>query len=108
MFEFQCGYVPFGEEEEDPFEIYKLILQGNFEFPNYFLTPENELAKSFIQLLLNSIPEARLNGGFAALKSHLWFEDFDWDALVTETLKPPYKPPDSTAISKDEIDLLKE
>ena len=41
MYEFQCGYVPFGEEEEDPFDIYKLILNCNYDYPKYFLTPEN-------------------------------------------------------------------
>lgn len=36
MFEFQCGYVPFGEEEETPFDIYREILTSNFEFPKFF------------------------------------------------------------------------
>ncbi len=26
MFEFMCGFVPFGEEEEDPYNVYKMIL----------------------------------------------------------------------------------
>lgn len=41
MYEFQCGYVPFGEEEDDPFEIYRLILGGDYDYPSYFLTDEN-------------------------------------------------------------------
>lgn len=36
MFEFQCGYVPFGEDEEDPFQIYRLIMSAEYEFPTYF------------------------------------------------------------------------
>lgn len=93
MYEFQCGYVPFGEEEEDPFEIYKLILAGKYNYPQYFLTDENQLAKEFIDILLSKIPEARNNGSYTVLKGHAWFEDFDWDGLMNETLQPPYKPP---------------
>jgi cGMP-dependent protein kinase len=44
MFEFQCGYVPFGEDEDDPFEIYKVVLTKEHEYPDYFLDDENELA----------------------------------------------------------------
>lgn len=28
MFEFQCGFVPFGEDEDDPFQVYKQILSN--------------------------------------------------------------------------------
>lgn len=81
MYEFQCGYVPFGEEEEDPFEIYRLILKGDYEYPSYFMTEENDLARNFIDILLSNIPEARNNGSYAAMKGHPWFEDFDWNEL---------------------------
>ena len=30
-----CGYVPFGEEAEDPYEIYEEIIKSEYEFPNY-------------------------------------------------------------------------
>lgn len=57
------------------------------------------MAKDFIDLLLNKIPEARNIGGYAALKSHTWFEDFDWDGLVNCSLTPPYKPPETKKIT---------
>lgn len=78
MFEFMCGFVPFGEDEDDPFNVYKLILNSKLQFPPYFITPENNNAKTFITLLLNKVPEARLNGSFTGLKAHKWFDDFDW------------------------------
>lgn len=33
MYEFLCGRVPFGEEEDDPYQIYEEILDLNLEFP---------------------------------------------------------------------------
>lgn len=35
LFEFMCGYVPFGEEAEDPFDIYEDIVKKQLTFPNY-------------------------------------------------------------------------
>lgn len=78
MYEFMCGFVPFGEEEDDPFNVYRLIINSSTEFPPYFLTNKNIYAKQFITLLLSKIPEARLNGSYVGLKAHKWFEDFDW------------------------------
>jgi hypothetical protein len=30
MFEFLCGYLPFGENVDDPMEVCKLIKEGKF------------------------------------------------------------------------------
>ena len=35
LFEFMCGGVPFGEEEEDPYNIYEAILSAPLRYPNY-------------------------------------------------------------------------
>ena len=35
LFEFMCGYCPFGDESEDPFEIYGLILKGKYHFSKH-------------------------------------------------------------------------
>ena len=32
-------------------------------------------------------------GGVSDLKNHIWFKDFDWDALFNKTLKAPFIPP---------------
>ncbi len=44
MFEFMCGYVPFGEEDTDTFNIYQKIINQPLIFPDYFLGEENEEA----------------------------------------------------------------
>lgn len=76
LFEFVCGYLPFGEEAEDPFEIYQIILKTSVIFPGFF---KDKNSKKIIIQLLNKIPDARLGGGsFAALKANSWFDKFDW------------------------------
>lgn len=72
-----CGFVPFGEDCEDPQEVYSLI-DGPLTFPDYFDVPENKVARKFIEQLLNKSPDARLGGSYATLKAHRWFEKLDW------------------------------
>ena len=73
------GMVPFGEECEDPTDVYPLIEKQELTFPIYFLNkPENKVAKLFIEQLLNRTPDARLGGSYASLKAHKWFEKLDW------------------------------
>ena len=103
LFEFMCGFVPFGEEEEDPYHVYKMILEEGVDFPEYFDTPENHTVKNFILKLLNKVPEARLSGSFASLKSHGWFEDFPWGKLSDEIIPAPFIPKNRNT-TKEEID----
>ena len=65
-----CGFVPFGEEAEDPFDIYEEIIKKNISYPNYL---EDKRAKKFMEQLLSKIPEIRLGGGYNQLKTNMWF-----------------------------------
>lgn len=79
LYEFMCGYVPFGEDFEDPYDIYQQVVTQKLQYPAHFQGKQNRYAMQFIELLLNRNPEARKNGSsFAALKAHKWFEPFDW------------------------------
>jgi cGMP-dependent protein kinase len=33
LFEFMCGYVPFGEDNEDPYDIYEKIIKEELKYP---------------------------------------------------------------------------
>ena len=48
MYEFLCGFVPFGEEEDDPYNVYKLIINEIVEFPDILKGSENEDAINFM------------------------------------------------------------
>jgi cGMP-dependent protein kinase len=103
MYEFMCGSVPFGEEETDPINIYNLISKSVLEYPTYFKIPQNEQSIAFINILLSRIPEARLNGDFSCLKTHSWFEEFNWDDLFDKKIEAPYIPSADHVISDSEI-----
>ena len=78
LYEFMCGYCPFGDDEngnEDPYDIYKLILKGKFSFPDYM---KDEKAKKLMKRLLSPQPEVRLGGSYADLKCHKWFKNVDF------------------------------
>lgn len=75
MYEFMCGMVPFGEEAEDPYEIYEEIIKKEMSYPNYL---KDKKAKKLMDQLLNKVPEIRLGGSYATLKANAWFENFDW------------------------------
>ena len=70
-----AGYVPFGEEAEDPYEIYQEILKKPLTFPSYMKDP---VANSFITQLLNKLPELRLGGSYTSLKKHAFLAPIEW------------------------------
>lgn len=107
LYEFMCGLVPFGEDCEDPYEVYKMIAASEVTYPTFFsANKSNKLARKMIDQLLNRSPDARLGGSYAALKAHPWFETLDWDKLLDFKLKPPYIPPTNHLISDIEIDKI--
>lgn len=75
LYEFMCGFVPFAEDADDPYEIYEEIIKKDIQFPAYM---KDAGAKSIMTQLLNKIPEIRLGGSFNALKANAWFKTFDW------------------------------
>lgn len=98
-----CGLVPFGEDYEDPYEVYQMIAVKPLEFPNYFMTRKNKIAKKLIEQLLNRSADARLGGSYASLKAHAWFDNLDWDALVEGKLRTPFIPDKSDYASQDVV-----
>ena len=91
LYEFLCGYVPFGDDIEDPYEIYEKIVKkkGKVKFPAYMA---DKHAKDLISQLLNKSPDARLSGSFAALKNHAFFAGFEWNNLLDQKIIPPFLP----------------
>ena len=80
FFEFIGGYLPFGEDLEDPFEIYQVIIATEtLDFPEY-VTDNN--SKSIIRKMLSCNPTERTKGGFGRLKSNPFFNKFDWVRTV--------------------------
>lgn len=74
-YELICGNVPFGEDTDDPYEIYEQVIQKKLEFPSYVTDPS---VKSFLEQLLSKQQEARFAGSFTSLKNHPWFNLLEW------------------------------
>jgi cGMP-dependent protein kinase 1 len=90
VYEFMYGKVPFGDEESDPYAIYEKIQERALDFPKW--ADKKGKSKEFIAQMLSRNPAKRLGGSFDNLKSNLWFQNFDWDKLLSKALKPPCKP----------------
>jgi cGMP-dependent protein kinase len=71
LYEFLCGGVPFGEEEDDPYAIYERVLERRLRYPNFLSS--NFPAKPLIELLLDKNPSMRNLGSYDALRGHEWF-----------------------------------
>lgn len=89
VFEMCCGWSPFYAEETQ--QMYKNIAFGKVRFPKDVLSPEG---RSFVKGLLNRNPKHRLGAINDAeeLKSHPFFADTDWEAMMNKTVVPPFKP----------------
>jgi len=90
LYEFVCGRVPFGEEEEDPYIVLKNVLEDELVFPEFFRQESD--CKTLIIKLLQKEPAARIS--IHDIKRDKLFRNFDWNALMACTLKAPHIPPE--------------
>lgn len=89
IYQFLCGDLPFGANEEEPQAIYECIVKQKLKFPKEF---DNPIAKDLIKKLLKKRPEVRLGKSFVELKKHPWFDNFDWEKLLQRQIVPKYIP----------------
>lgn len=80
FYEFICGFLPFGEDLEDPFAIYQEIMNSpKIKFPKYV---EDKEAMKLIRIMLSKNPKERLKGSYGRLKSHAFFNYFNWVSIL--------------------------
>mmetsp|Transcript_7904 Transcript_7904/g.15315 ORF Transcript_7904/g.15315 Transcript_7904/m.15315 type:complete len:878 (-) Transcript_7904:193-2826(-) len=101
LYEMMCGVLPFGDDEEDPYLVYELILTERLTYPSFMQAKKK--VKSIIDTLMNRNPALRSAGNVSRLKAHPWFASVVWDDLLVKRVKPPYKPvlPDITVPESD-------
>jgi len=90
-FELLSGHPPF--ESATPMQSYRKVTKGiqRVAFPKKC----KGHAETFIKALCNSDPNQRLavkKGGIANIQTHPWYQGFEWDAMMSRTMKVPYKP----------------
>ena len=86
MYELFCGKVPFGEDSEDPMEIYKAVSKEDLTFPSFV---HDDLFMGLMTKMLKKTPTNRL-WKFEQIKENPYFKDFDWEKLMSFSLTPPY------------------
>jgi len=91
IYEFMVGSAPFRAEND--MAMYGKVLKGI----NYVQFPAkcDGASEEIIKAILKAEPSERLPmraGGVNNLKQHRWYQDFDWEGLVSRALTPPYLP----------------
>ena len=86
-FEIYYNYYPFGNEANDPMEVYREVLKKDLSLP-YNGDPS---VNSFIKAVLNKKVSKRLSS-LEAAKKHPFFKDYNWNDLIDLQIKPPYVP----------------
>lgn len=91
IYEMLAGFPPFFDE--NPFDIYRKILEGRVEFPRHF----EHYAKDIIRRLLASDRTKRLGclrHGTQDVYQHKWFSTrgFTWSDVLSLNLRPPIQP----------------
>jgi len=92
LFECICGRVPFGEEEEDPYQIYEKILQHSISFPPWVKADVISQVRSILDVLLSKNSAMRTSGSVATLRTNAWFKGFNWEKLLSRQIKAPFVP----------------
>ena len=88
MYEFMCGGVPFGENADEPMDVYLAIINEKLVFPNFCKDSDFKL---LIQQMLTKNPIKRMSK-VSQVKTHIWFNGFNWEDLMSLNMKAPYKP----------------
>ena len=84
-----CGNLPYGEDLDDPYDIYKEIQKGDISFPKFY---KDTKGKDLIKRLLLKNPERRAVEKFSSIKKMPFFEGFDWPSLFRKSMKSPFRP----------------
>ena len=86
MYEFFCGKLPFGEEYDDPMDIYRAVSKEELTFPNFV---HDDKFMQLMNKMLKKNPTNRL-WKFKQIKQDPYFVDFDWNKLISLSYPPPY------------------
>ena len=86
-FEIYYNYYPFGNEANDPMEVYSDILKKDLSLPYN----GDKSVNNFIKAVLNKKVSKRLSS-LEQAKKHEFFKEFNWDDLIDLQIKPPYIP----------------
>ena len=85
--EIYYNYYPFGNDANDPMQVYKEVLQKEVKLP----IQGNSSVNSFIMNLLKKNVSKRICN-IESAKKHNFFKDFNWEDLIDFQMIPPFVP----------------
>ena len=88
LYEFICGRLPFGEDTDDPKEVYNSVLNDDLRFPSN--VNDFDYCNLVKRLLDKHISNRETN--YEILKNHPFFKGIEWNILEDLSLKAPYFP----------------
>ena len=90
IYEMLCGIPPFYNENTS--DMFELILNSNLRFPKKVVL--QDVTKDFISKLLikNQILRLGAKGGFDEIKTHSFFNGFNFDDLLSKKIIAPFLP----------------
>lgn len=91
MYEMMAGQPPFEADNED--DLFESILHDDVLYPVWLSKEAVSILKGF--MTKNSAKRLGCvvsQGTEAAIRTHPFFRDMDWDALENRRVKPPFKP----------------
>jgi cGMP-dependent protein kinase len=97
MFEIFYGYVPFGQSVKSPLDIYYQILNKKLILP---YEPKFNNINNFFKIILSKNLMQRVCN-FNLLKSHEFFNQFDFEKLESFSIQAPYIPQNNLQIVFD-------
>ena len=86
VYEMIFTFVPFVSTIEDPYIIYKSILEDELKYPVF--TKRNMKINGLLDQLLSKNPGTR--GNIESIMKHSWFEGTSWDSILSKRITPDY------------------
>ena len=99
IFEIFYGYVPFGQNCNEIIDIYYQILNKKLQLP---YEPKFNNINSFFKIILSKNLMQRVCN-FDLLKTHNFFQDFDFEQLLSFNINPPFIPNENKNINANNI-----
>lgn len=89
LFEMLAGYPPF--YDQNPYEVYRKITIGHFEFPAQISMNGRKLINGLLEHDISKRLGC-MKGGAVEIQQHTWFRGVDWNMVKQKKIQPPWVP----------------
>ena len=89
LYEMLSGYPPF--YDQNPYEVYRKITTGIFEFPAQISINGRKLISGLLQHDISKRLGC-MKGGATEITQHAWFRGVDWQMVKQKKIQPPWVP----------------